>query len=361
LNQIYRGIKKEEEKVNYFKALKYIFSEKEGVKKSGGYKLIEKIYLECPNLSENPNQKNYLDEITQLNFSNPEFRMNSKTLLNNEDKEKNKLFIILEEHIRDFIDDPQIEQFFSKHSEEYKKLLFPFVSFISSRKDAVKNIIPVYDNRPNITSYQKELCLLPDYFPQNSYDSILIKNIESVYKSLNTDLQLDEEKCQLEEQQKSHNYKKVKEKLFSFTGIWSIKEYFYNKKKYKIKYRLLNHMSSDMIRVLLTPIIDVDYYLPKFGRFNPINLFRKIPNYKSVCKISDLSFNLKKLPPSEIKDESKKDKKDKKEINVIKDNKDNKSVETTPLKESKNIETDSNLLCRVLFLKEMNFCMKFFL
>lgn len=72
--------------------------------------------------------------------------------------------------------------------------------------------------------------MIPDYFPQNTYDSILIKNIESVYKSLNTDLQLDEEKCQLEEQQKSHNYKKVKEKLFSFTGIWSIKEYFYNKK-----------------------------------------------------------------------------------------------------------------------------------
>ena len=342
LNQIYRGIKKEEEKVNYFKALKYIFSEKEGVKKSGGYKLIEKIYLECPNLSENPNQKNYLDEITQLNFSNPEFRMNSKTLLNNEDKEKNRLFIVLEEYITEFIEDPQIEQFFSKHSEEYKKFVFPFVSFISARKDAVKNIIPVYDNRPNITSYQKELCLIPDYFPQNTYDSILIKNIESVYKSLNTDLQLDEEKCQLEEQQKSHNYKKVKEKLFSFTGIWSIKEYFYNKKKYKIKYRLLNHMSSDMIRVLLTPIIDVDYYLPKFGRFNPINLFRKIPNYKSVCKISDLSFNLKKLPPSEIKDESKKDKKDKKEINVIKDNKDNKSVETTPIKESKNNEIDPN-------------------
>ena len=97
------------------------------------------------------------------------------------------------------------------------------VSFISTRKDAVKNIIPVYDNRPNITSYQKELCLIPDYFPQNSYDSILIKNIESVYKSLNTDLQLDEEKCQLEEQQKSHNYKKVKEKLFSLMDNATIK------------------------------------------------------------------------------------------------------------------------------------------
>ena len=33
LNQIYRGIKKEEEKVNYFKALKYIFSEKSNSKK----------------------------------------------------------------------------------------------------------------------------------------------------------------------------------------------------------------------------------------------------------------------------------------------------------------------------------------
>ena len=81
-------------------------------------------------------------------------------------------------------------------------------------------------------------------------------------------------------------------------------------------------MSDDFIRVLLTPIIDVDYYLPQFSKFNPANLFRKMPEYKSVCKAADLSFDIKRLPPPEIND--KKDKKGKKEN---KDNKKNKKKE----------------------------------
>ena len=339
LNKIYREIKKEDDKNNgglgavggFFKGIKYLFFEYEGVKKSGGFKLIEKMYSQCTTLSPNPNEKNYLDEITGINFNDKEFLINSKSTVYNKDKENNKLFIKLENYINDFIGDSQIEQFFEKHSEEYKKLLFPFVSYISSRRDAIKNIIPVYDNRPNITFYPKDLCLLPDYFPQNTFDDELINNIESVNKVLNTELQLNKKKCQIDEQYKSHNYKKEKEKLFSFTGIWSVKDFFYNKKKYRLKYRLLNHMNDDFTRVLLTPIIDVDYYLPQFSKYNPGKLFRKKTEYKSICKVADLSFDVDKIQPPEIPE--KKDKKDKKE------NKDN----NTPLKEPKNNEENKTL------------------
>ena len=144
--------------------------------------------------------------------------------------------------------------------------------------------------------------MIPDYFPQNSYDSILIKNIESVNKSLNLDLQLHQKKCQIDGQFKSHNYKIEKEKLFSFTRIWSEKDFFYNKNKYRLKYRLLNHMSDDFIRVLLTPIMDVDNYLPQFSKFNPINLFRNNTEYKSICKVTDLSFDIEKIQPPQIID-----------------------------------------------------------
>ena len=68
-------------------------------------------------------------------------------------------------------------------------------------------------------------------------------------------------------------------------------------------------MSEDFTRVLLTPIIDVDYYLPQFSKFNPINLFRKIPEYKTVCKAADLSFDLVKLIAPDLIDKNKKDKK----------------------------------------------------
>ena len=333
LNKIYREIKKEDDKGNkmggFFKGIKYLFVEYEGVKKSGGFKLIEKMYIECSSLSSNPNGKNYLDDITDLNFNDKDFCLNSKSIDNNKSKEESKLYSILENFIFKFIEDSEIEKFFEKHSEENKKILFPFVSYISARRDAIKNIIPIYDNRPNITYYQKELCLLPDYFPQNQFDNILMKNIESVNRSFDTDLQLEEEKYQIEAHFKSHNYKKEKEKLFSFTGIWSVKDFFYDKKKFRLKYRLLNHMNDDFTRVLLTPIIDVDYYLPQFGKFNPINLFRKISIYKPICKVTDLSFDLKKVSQIEIDDKkNKNDKKSKKE------NKEN----NTYIKESKNIE-----------------------
>ena len=356
LNKIYREIKKEDDKNNagmgavnnFFKGIKYLFFEYEGVKKSGGFKLIEKMYSECSNLSSNPNEKNYLDDITELNFNDKDFLINSKSTI--QDKEKSKLYIKLENYINIFIEDSEIQNFFEKHSNQYKQLLFPFVPYISSRKDAIKNIIPVYDNRPNITYYQKELCLIPEYFPANPFELILIKNIDSVNDILNRDLQLNQKKAEIDKQYKCHNYKKEKEKLFSFTGIWSIKDFFYNKKKYRLKYRLLNHMSEDFTRVLLTPIIDVDYYLPQFSKFNPINLFRKIPEYKTVCKAADLSFDLVKLIAPDLIDKNKKDKKkdnkdnkdkkenkDNKDSKDNKDNKDNKDI-NTPLKESVNSE-----------------------
>ena len=356
LNKIYREIKKEDDKSNagfgavgsFFKGIKFIFFEYEGVKKSGGFKLIEKMYSECSNLSSNPNEKNMLDKITDLNFIDKDYLINSKSTIDNKDQAKNKLFIKLEEYIFNFIEDSQILQFFEKHNEEYRKLLFPFVSFISARRDAIKNIIPVYDNRPNITSYPRELCLIPDYFPENTFDSTLIQNIESINKNLTTDLQLLQKKIQMDEEYKSHNYKKEKEKLFSFTGIWSIKDFFYNKKDYRLKYRLLNHMSDDFTRVLLTPIIDINYYLPQFSKFDPINLFRNISKYKSVCRAADLSFGLKKVPPFELndkKDNKNKNKNEKKDTPV--DNSKNnesspKSTETTG-KEDNKIEEENKI------------------
>ena len=319
INRIYREIKKEDENNNimgieavnnFFKGIKSLFVEYEGVKNSGGFKLIEKMYSQCSNLSSNQNEKNFLDEIAELNFNNKGFLLNSKSTV--KDNEENTLFVKLEKYINSFIEDSQIEKFFENNSESYKKILYPFIPYIFARREAIKTIIPIFDNRPNITFYQKELCLIPDYFPENSFDSILIKNIESVNNALNRDLQLNQKKYQIDKQYKSHNYKKVKKNLFRFTRIWSFKDFFYNKKEYRLKYKLLNHLSEDFTRVLLTPIMDIEYYLPQFSKFNPENIFRNLPEYKSICKATDLSFDLKKRP---FQIDEKKDKKEKKNIN----------------------------------------------
>ena len=73
-------------------------------------------------------------------------------------------------------------------------MLFPFVSYILSRREAIKNIIPVYDNRPNLRFYQKEFFLLPDYFPRIEFESTILKHIESVNNGLNEGLKLNQTK-----------------------------------------------------------------------------------------------------------------------------------------------------------------------
>ena len=84
------------------------------------------MYNECSSLSKSSDENNYLDEITKINFS-----------------QKDAYFEKLENYINIFLEDTEVEAFFNKYSEDYKKILFPFVSYISARRDAIKNIIPI--------------------------------------------------------------------------------------------------------------------------------------------------------------------------------------------------------------------------
>ena len=303
LNNLYKEKKREEEKnkgITYFiKGIKSIFTDTDEIKKSGGYKLMDKIYTECPNLSSG--EQNYLDKITEFKFDKffPQTKISERKKVDDD-----KIFQKLEENISTLIDDTELYFFFEKHSEENKKILFPFISYISARRDAVKNIIPIYDIRPNISSYPKDYYLVPDYIPENAFDTLLLTSINPVYTQLTKSIKLDIKSCQLEQQYKSHNYKKEKERLFSFKGIWSSNYFFYDKNKFRLKYRLLNHLTEDYIRVLLTPIIDVDYYLPQFSKFDEKDLFRNISSYKQINKVTELSFDIKKSPP-EIKSSKK--------------------------------------------------------
>ena len=312
LNKIYREVIKNSEKNSgFWKGIKNFFIENESVKKSGGYKIILKMYNECSSLSKSTNENNYLDEITKINFN-----------------QNDAYFEKLENYINIFLEDTEVEAFFKKYSEDYKKILFPFVSYISARRDAIKNIIPIYDIRQNISSYPNELCLIPDYFQDNnSFDEKLLKSIENNNKTLNKDFLLNQKKYDIEKLDKNHMYKKEKEKLFSFTGIWSLKDFFYNK-KYNLKYRILNHMSEDYTRVLLTPIIDVDYYLPKFSKFDPKNLFRNLKHSKPIYKTTELSID----PVDTNLNED------------IIDNKNNKETKT-PQKENKKEEIKNTPKC----------------
>ena len=71
-------------------------------------------------------------------------------------------------------------------------------------------------------------------------------------------------------------YTRQKKSLFSWNGFWSNRELFFGDiKENKIKYKLLNHYTNNLMRPLLFPILDINYYLPPFKEFNKNNLFKQ--------------------------------------------------------------------------------------
>ena len=67
-------------------------------------------------------------------------------------------------------------------------------------------------------------------------------------------------------------YKKNKKKLFSWNGFWSDKNLFFIHPEY-LKLKIKNHFTKNMTKIILTPIYDVEYYLPDFSKFDQTKLF----------------------------------------------------------------------------------------
>ena len=386
LNKIYRGVKAEEnKKQGMMKFFKNMFkSQTEGVKKSGAFLLMEKMYNECPslNLLETNNLRRTVAQNSKSNFDNEEFgelkesgkkkiknksfrqshhntdinltdyltnpssdidpikenlfektgsdNLDSKDLnkfkddsntsidkeiINNSLNQKNYLdeicqflftqkdvkeitiddtnFNKVEEYINIFLNDKYVEDFYEKYYEEYNKTLYPFITYMEKRQSMIEKIIPFYDNRKNISKYPMNLCLVPYYYPENKYLDTLINRIEEKNKELNKEIKLNKKKIEIEEFIRCNNYRKTKKKLFKFNGIWSYSEYFYDDETYRLKYKLLNHMTNDFTKIFMTPIVDIDYYLPKFSLFKS-NIFRNNEkNVIPISKIIDISLDLK--------------------------------------------------------------------
>ena len=339
INRIYRQIKKEEEKLrsskrgiikDMFKKVKGLFSESEGVKSSGPYFLMEKFYSNIF-LETNSESKNYLDNIPHIDFKTKDIKnksINSK----------------IEECIKSFLKETKLKNFFefinmpTKEEEELNKnKLYPFIEYIKKRNLSLNTFIPCYNNLPNIENdldneknyVIKKLCLASDYFPECVFDKTLEKNISEINNVLNYKILLFIKERDVQERKEIYEYIKVKKRLFSFLGIWSNEEFFYNKDKYELKYKLVNHLSEDFTRVLFKPILNIDYYLPEFSRFNYDKLFRKSENKFPIYYSTDLSFYVKEHKEPLLKDEDEEEEEEKKVEEIKKEEekeKDNKII-----------------------------------
>ena len=90
-------------------------------------------------------------------------------------------------------------------------------------------------------------------------------------------------------------YKKQKRKLFTYNGMWSNRNLFYGKINSQIiKYKVMNHYSKDLMRPLLAPIFDINYYLPEFTNFYKKKLFME-DNSKENNISYDLILDFEKI------------------------------------------------------------------
>ena len=95
----------------------------------------------------------------------------------------------------------------------------------------------------------------------------------------------------LEEKKRRNHFKKIKKELFSWNGFWSDRELFLSHYEY-LKFKIKNHYCRDMSKVLLSPILDLNYYLPKFSKFNVMTLFNKDDYKYYMCMDVDEILNI---------------------------------------------------------------------
>ena len=103
----------------------------------------------------------------------------------------------------------------------------------------------------------------------NTYKKIFLK-----VKAFKNSFHYDETRKDRDDRFKIKKYRNIKKDLYSFNNSYSNLEVFYNingnenKNKYLLKYKISNFLSKDMTRKFLKPIIDINYYLPNFRKYN---------------------------------------------------------------------------------------------
>ena len=112
----------------------------------------------------------------------------------------------------------------------------------------------------------------------------------------------------LEEKKRRNEYKRCKKHLFSWRGFWSNRFLFFEHPEL-LKLKKKNHFTKEMIQPLLTPVLDIDYYLPNFKKFDKSKLFNNNNYYYRI------NLDIDELLKEEIKE-----KEDKKKRTIYKRN-----------------------------------------
>ena len=92
----------------------------------------------------------------------------------------------------------------------------------------------------------------------------------------------------IQEKKRRNEYRKIKKIIFSWRGFWAQKELFYEHPEY-LKLKIKNHFTKEMTKILLAPILDLEYYFPPFNKFDTRKIFNKEDfKYRINLNINDI-------------------------------------------------------------------------
>ena len=137
----------------------------------------------------------------------------------------------------------------------------------------------------------------------------IFKTLKEVIPFLDNEIKMYWNNSCLDQLKRRREYKKVKKRLFSWGGFWSDRKLFFEHPEY-LKLQVKNHFTKEMTKVLLTPILDIDYYLPNFSKFDKNKLFNKDDykykiylNVEEILKIKEEKKNENKIEEEDKKEE----------------------------------------------------------
>ena len=213
----------------------------------------------------------------KINFGKSDTRMSMKSKPSN--KKKNKTLLLIRGNPTQIINNifVRILNFYKEKKYLFKKDNNILFFYYKNENDINENEKNKKNNIEFIVEQEKKRI--------NIFIKKLIPNIYSEIKKSSISSYLEEKK-------RRNNYKKIKKLLFSWNGFWSDKKLFLSHPEY-LKYRIKNHLCKDMSKLLLTPILDLKYYLPKFSKFDASKLFNKGDYKYYMCMDVDEILNIK--------------------------------------------------------------------
>ena len=240
---------------------------------------------------------NNLNNATEL-YSLNDNEINTNTIKSNQSiKSTSDTNIInLPDNILKKNEDIKLSIYTKIDEKNYCVELFKFNSYIKIFKDIypkeIKNMKNIFYSEILNNEIMKETYLLEKKIIEESVLNHIINFIQYMYKKYCLNYYLSEKK-------KRNIYKKKKKKLFSWKGLWSDKSLFFEYPE-NLKFKIKNHYTKEMTKILLVPILDLDYYLPQFRKYNVKNLFlnnqRKYKINLNIDEIlNDKNFIIEKI------------------------------------------------------------------